>query len=448
MLQESEADARDLDGHSSLVRNAVVRFAIGSVVALVILAVGTTVVGTRVAEGQALREARSRTAILAQQVAAPLVDTSLRQGKPDALARLETAMREQMRRRGLRHIKLWSATGTVLWADEPALVGKRYPMDADVTSLVGTERATAEVSTLDKAENSQERSDEKLLEVYAGAKDADGVPLVFEAYLPLDDLNRDKVAIISGVLPVGLGGLLLFLAAVLPMAVRLARRVEQSQRERTRMVRHALDASELERRRIAQQLHDGVIQDMAGIGFALPTITSQLPDDAGGREARHTLRTIEELVHKDANALRTMLIDLYPPDLGGPGLALAVREVAHGASADGVEVEVDLDPDLEVPIEVATLAYRVVREGVRNVVKHAAATCARVRMVRDEAAFVVTVEDDGRGPAATGPAGRGHIGLQLLRDTVRDLGGEVALLQGESGGAVLQARIPAALVSG
>jgi signal transduction histidine kinase len=214
------------------------------------------------------------------------------------------------------------------------------------------------------------------------------------------------------------------------------------------MVRHALDASELERRRIAQQLHDGVIQDMAGIGFALPTIKSQLPDDAAGREAQHTLRTIEELVHQDANALRTMLIDLYPPDLGGPGLALAVQEVAHGASAEGVDVQVDLDPDLEVPLEVATLAYRVAREGVRNVVKHAAASWGRVRMVREEGTFVVTVEDNGRGPAASEPAARGHIGLQLLRDTVHDLGGEVTLLPRDRGGAILRARIPAALVSG
>ncbi|QWZ08707.1 hypothetical protein KRR39_02280 [Nocardioides panacis] len=420
---------------------------VASAAALVILAVGTTLVGGRVAQRQALREARTNASLLAQQVAAPLVNAAVRDGEPAATARLETEMRTRMRDRSLSHIKLWSADGTVLWADETSLTGRRYVLPADVRSLFGTRNVTAEVSGLDRAENVEERDEEELLEVYAGTHDADGRPIVFEAYLPLDDLRRDETAIITGVLAVGIGGLVLFQAAVLPMALRLARRVEQSQAEHTRIVRHALDASELERRRIAEQLHDGVIQDMAGIAFALPTVETRLADDPAGQEARQTVRTITDLVRRDADALRSMLIDLYPPDLAAGGLSTAIHGVADRTREEGVEVVVELDAGPDVPLEVATLAYRVVREGLRNVVKHGRAASATVRMTREPGAWVVTVTDDGVGPEGAGEVRRGHFGLQLLTDTVHDLGGTLTLGAGPTGGSVLRVTIPPALAA-
>jgi signal transduction histidine kinase len=429
-----------------------VRFVLASVAALIILAVGTTIVGGRVARGQALREARHHASLLAQQVAAPLVDAEVRRRQPTATGRLEVAMRQRMADGSLRHIKLWSADGTVLWSDEGALTGRTYLMPAEVRSLFGTLDATAEVSRLDRAENIGERDESKLLEVYAGAHDADGKPLVFEAYLPLDDLRHDETSIITGVLAVGLGGLVLFQGAVLPMAVSLARRVEHGQRERGNIMRHALEASELERRRIAEQLHDGVIQDMAGISFALPTVETQLADDPAGREAKETLRTITDLVLHDANALRSMLIDLYPPDLAANGLAAALDDVASAARDEGLRVRVEMEADLKLPVETATVAYRMVREGLRNVVKHAAATSATVRIHAAGEMVEVSVADDGVGPAVTGSAGgmtdrlsdtaQGHFGLQLLKDTVRDLGGDVTLTPSVGGGAVLRATMP------
>jgi signal transduction histidine kinase len=430
----------------SLVRSSVLRFVLASAAALLIIAVGTTIIGVHVAREQALRAAREHASLLAQQVAAPLVDEGVRRGDPTATARLDAAMRARMTNGALSHIKLWSKDGSVLWADETVLTGRRYEMEEDVRSLFGTTDATAAVSALDRPENVEERDEEELLEVYAGAVDADGEDIVFEAYLPLDDLRRDETAIISGVLAVGLGGLVLFQAAVLPLAVRLARRVEQSQAERTRMVRHALEASELERRRIAGQLHDGVIQDLAGIHFALPTVAPQIVDGPAGREAKETLRTITDLVADNGNALRTMLMDLYPPDLAGSGLALAVEDVARSTREEGISVVVEMDDDLEVPIEAATLVYRVIREGLRNVVRHAEASSATVQVRETHGKLEVTVTDDGRGPVDAADVASGHFGIQLLKDTVRDLGGDVTLAS-SGHGAVLHATMPADLLA-
>src|SRR4051794_254539 len=413
----------DDPGRRTAVRQAIVRFLLGSALALLILGAGTVFVGSRIAEDQSLREARTVAKLLAQRVAAPLVDDAFRRGDPRAVRRLQTAMRERLRDGSILHIKLWDPDGTVLWSDESDLIENQYPIDAEDRALFGTTNATAEVSSLDKAENVNERDQSKLLEVYAGARDASGRPILFEAYLPLDPLHRQELAIITGVLPVGIGGLVLFALAVLPMAIRLSRRIERHEAERSKMMRHALVASELERRRIAQELHDGVIQDMAGICFALPTVSKHLPDDAGGREARSTVDSVVDLVQKDATALRSMLLELYPPDLGGPGFAMAVRDVARSASEQGVTVDVDIDSDLSVHEEVATLAYRVIREGLRNVVKHSGARNARVRVGRQQEVLLVTVDDDGRGIPDGATAEAGHVGLQLLQDTVSDVGG-------------------------
>lgn len=428
------------------VRQALVRFLLGSALALVILAAGTVYVGGRIAEDQALSEARSVARLLAQRVAAPLVTQAFREGNPQAKNRLESAMRERLRDGSIKHIKLWDPDGTVLWSDETNMIGHKYPIDAEDRELFGTTNATADVSTLDKQENVNERASGELLEVYAGAIDESRRPIMFEAYLPLDTLHRQELAIITGVLPVGIGGLLLFAIFVLPMAIRLSRRVERHEAERSKMMRHALVASELERRRIAQELHDGVIQDLAGITFALPTVTASLPDDDGGNEARETVDSVTELVQKDATALRSMLVELYPPDLGGKGFAMAVRDIARSASEQGVAVKVDVDPDLVVPLDVATLAYRVIREGLRNVVKHARATAAEVRMRVEAGSLDVVVSDDGQGVDPSTTAERGHFGLQLLRDTVSDLGGTLRLGANEPRGAVLNVSIPMDLI--
>src|SRR3954454_21787051 len=427
------------------VRQALVRFLLGSVLALVILAAGTVYVGSRIAEDQALSEARNVAKLLAQRVAAPLVTDAYRQGDPRARRRLESAMRERIRDGSIVHIKLWDPDGKVLWSDED-IIGKKYPIDEEDQKLFGTTDATAEVSDLSKKENAKEQASGELLEVYAGARDESGRPIMFEAYLPLDTLHRQEVAIITGVLPVGIGGLLLFAIVVLPMAIRLSRRVERHEAERSKMMRHALVASELERRRIAQELHDGVIQDLAGITFALPTVIASLPDDEDGNEARETVDSVTDLVQKDATALRSMLVELYPPDLGCKMFALAVPHSARTASDQGVAVKVDVDPDLVVPLDVATLAYRVIREGLRNVVKHARATAAEVRMRVESGRLDVIVADDGEGVDPDTTAERGHLGLQLLRDTVSDLGGTLRLGANEPRGAVLNVSIPMDLI--
>lgn len=441
----SDGPGTSLDGKPSVVRRAVLLFAAWSLAALVIVAAGTVAVAGGLAREQALREAEKRAIAIATTIVAPMVNAKVRADVPGAGDGLTEVLLNRMRDGSVSHIKLWSEDGRLIWADDKALVGRRFPLSADVAALFGTTQATAEVSNLEKSENVRERDESQLLEVYVGTFDADGVPMLYEAYLDTEPMHEVEREILVAFLPVALGGLLLFQLAVLPAAVALARRVERSQLDRSRAIRHALMTSDLERRRIAQDLHDGVLPDLAGIGYVLPSVEAQLESARVSAGTLETVRRVSGVIEADIAALRTLLSDLYP-DLEGRRLAAAVQELADSMCRDTrTAVAIDIPPDLDLPVDAARLAYRVVREGLRNAVKHAAATEVTLQVHRDGDVVWARVVDNGRGVQGGAQGGRGHLGLRLLAATLDDVRGRLALDSVPTGGAVLTATFPVAL---
>jgi signal transduction histidine kinase len=184
-----------------------------------------------------------------------------------------------------------------------------------------------------------------------------------------------------------------------------------------------------------------VIQDLAGLSYAMPTLEAELSGGSASPKARETSRQISQILRRDVAALRSMMTDIYPPDLDGPGFATAVQDLARSSGERGVRVQVDMAPDLSLPMDTARLAYRIVREGLRNIAKHAQATAAEVEVRWESELLVVSVSDNGRGVQDT-PVAEGHLGLKLLEGTVRDLGGRMTLRSKTSGGAVLEASFP------
>ncbi|HJR40332.1 MAG TPA: histidine kinase [Nocardioidaceae bacterium] len=429
----------------SVVRHAIVRFTVWSVIALIVISIATVFISQRLARDEALRDARVRAAGIARGIAV-LVTQSLRTGDQQAVARVSSIMTPRLSGGALTHVKLWAQDGTIIWADEPTLVGQQFDLEEDVASLFGTTNVTAELSDLSEAENAAERREGELLEVYVGTYDSTQRPIVFEAYLSTDRMEEKEKELIAQLLPLSLGGLLLFQIAVLPLAVSLARRVDRAQQERAKVLRHGLLASDLERRRIAQDLHDGVIQDLAGLGFAMPIVAEQLPSGPEAADAREAVAHVSMVLSRDVTALRSLLTDIYPPNLEGEGLVAAVEELAMRAEDAQVSVSVEVSPDFHAPLDATRLAYRVVREGLRNVLRHARASAAQVHLLRNGDDIVVRVVDDGRGVDENTVTAPGHLGLRLLADTVQDLGGRLDLSPGARGGAILEAVFPADLI--
>ncbi len=432
-------------------RHAVIRFTGWSVAALVVVAASTLLLSRPLAESLALREAKERSIAFARSVVAPLVDDDVLGGDAPASTPLVRIMEARMADGSIAHMKIWDEDGRVLWSEEPGVTGQTYELEPDVAALFNGTGATAEVSDLDKPENAQEQSHEQLIEVYVGFRGAGGQPLVFEAYWPTERIQHDVGDLRWQFTGLGLGALLLLAVALLPLAVSLARRVDRGLAEREKMTAQALSASDLERRRLSQDLHDGLVQDIAGVAYVLPAVSAALPESATAE--RELLDRAAADLARSAEGARELLTDVYPADLESGGLLAAVDDLADRQRRQGVDVRVSVDPRLDDTLPVAQLVYRIVREGLRNVAKHAAAAAVEVRAVRRGDRVVVEVRDDGVGlshPAAQpqGDGRRRHLGLQLLRDTLRTLGGELSTRGGPAGrGVVLHAEFPVVMVS-
>ena len=158
-------------------------------------------------------------------------------------------------------------------------------------------RSDAEISDLAEPENRFEKKDVSLLEVYTRVWSPEGEPLLFEAYYSAADVARQRQQIYDSFGPITLGGLLVLVAVTTPLLWALTRRLERTGRDRERLLEAAADASESERRRIARDLHDGVVQDLAGTSYAL-SATARDP----GTDPEHRAR-LEPM----AGALRSSL---------------------------------------------------------------------------------------------------------------------------------------------
>lgn len=434
--RRSAAGDDGLGRQRSHVRTALTRFVVVGLVSFAVVSVPTALAMRSVARDHALQEAENRGLRLAAQTIAPHVDDAVLAGDPDALRVLDAVVDARMSDGSIVRVKVWDTSGKVIYSDEPHLVGRVFELEPWADELLRTGGATAELETLDDAENLYEPTGEVLVEVYAVATAASGNPLLFEAYFPGDDVRKQERDLLMRLLPLGLAALLVLLLVQLPSAIGLARRVQRGQEVRRRLLRQAVAASDLERRRIARDLHDDVIQDLAGVAYALESAESRLPDDA-----RPLVSRARSIVRRDVASLRGMLADLYPADLDSLGLPGAVDQLAEPLRRQGVTVTVDVS-DVHVDRTKATLLYRVAREAMTNTAKHAHASTVEVRLLLDDGSVVLTVSDDGAGFDTARESARGHLGMRLIRDTVAEAGGSVDVASTEGVGTWIEVRLP------
>jgi two-component system NarL family sensor kinase len=160
-----------------------------------------------------------------------------------------------------------------------------------------------------------------------------------------------------------------------------------------------------------------------------------------------TVDRLVTTVRHAVQSLRRVMVDIYPPDLSGPGLGGALHDLAEPLRSAGVDVHVDDGLTVAVSPEVAAVVYRTAREVLANVGHHAGAGTVWVRLAETRLAgrpaVRLEVADDGSGfPCTLDRRGDGHLGLRLLADRVLDLGGTVEFGARAGGGAVVTAELP------
>ena len=272
--------AKSREGGPRPLREAVARYlASGLATVLLISLLGVYLVG-RLGNDEAIRDAKDLTRATAERTIEPALTDDLLRGDPDALARFDGAVRGRVLRDSpVVRVKLWDRTGRIVYSDEPGLIGARYPLGAEELADFRGPEADAEVSDLSKPENRFERSFGKLLEVYVPVMTPRGEPLRYEEYYRSGFVAARGRRIFREFSFLMLGALILLALIQLPLAWRLGRRLRESQRERLNLLQRAVDASELERRRIAGDLHDGVVQNLAGVSYALSAAANSAPPE-------------------------------------------------------------------------------------------------------------------------------------------------------------------------
>jgi signal transduction histidine kinase len=131
-------------------------------------------------------------------------------------------------------------------------------------------------------------------------------------------------------------------------------------------------------------------------------------------------------VRSNITALRSMLIEIYPPDLAALGLGAALEELAASMSTPSLTVDVEIDELPEVGDEPSAVLFRTAREALRNVTSHAGASRATIRAGRTGGSVWLSVTDDGAGfdPAeVASAASTGHFGIRGLEGLAADVGG-------------------------
>jgi two-component system, NarL family, sensor kinase len=185
----------------------------------------------------------------------------------------------------------------------------------------------------------------------------------------------------------------------------------------------------VERRRIAADLHDGVVQDLAGVAFSLSATADRLPEEIQPG-LRSSLRGAAASTRQSMRRLRSLLVEIYPPNLSSVGLRAALADLAESVRSADLQVDVDVPDDPDLSPELQALFFRVAQEALRNVATHAHARHAQMRVLTEDGRAALEVEDDGKGFSQSELAqrrGEGHVGLRLLADLVESAGGTMSV---------------------
>jgi signal transduction histidine kinase len=335
---------------------------------------------------------------------------------------------------------LWAENGRIVYSDEQRLVGRRYPLGSSERRTLRSGGVEAEISDLSHPENVFETRYGKLLEVYLPVHTPDGVPLLFETYQPLSTVTARGNRIWRTFAPAALGALLLLWLAQLPLAASLARRLREGRREREVLLERLVEVSEQERLRIAADLHDGVVQDLAGVALSLAVEAERLPPENGLRPG---LQDAAATTRSAMRRLRSLIVEIYPPNLETVGLAPALADLVSQLERRGVEVAVSI-PDVRLPSQTEAVFYRTAQEALRNVARHAKASRVELLVERDPGIDRLVVDDDGVGIQPDADAGEGHVGLRIMSDTARAAGGRFLIEPRGAGGTRVTVEVPSA----
>jgi two-component system, NarL family, sensor histidine kinase DevS len=221
-------------------------------------------------------------------------------------------------------------------------------------------------------------------------------------------------------------------------APRVANAVDLSERVARDALRRVIGAQELERRRLARELHDETGQALTSILLGLKGIE----DARDGGDVRQATEELRELVVGTLQDVRRLAVELRPKALDDFGLVPALERLVENFGEQtgmNVQLEARLGPD-RLPGEVETALYRITQEALTNVVKHARARKVSIVLTRRNGTATAVIEDDGQGIAdADDTQGLGLLGM---RERLELINGKLSIESSEGAGTTIVAEVP------
>jgi signal transduction histidine kinase len=218
-------------------------------------------------------------------------------------------------------------------------------------------------------------------------------------------------------------------------AGRAAVAIDLSERVERDALRRIVEAQELERRRLARELHDETGQALTSILLGLKQLE--------GSESPEAVAALRDLVVATLQDVRRLAVELRPKVLDDFGLVPALERLTHGfAEQTGIQVDFEASTiKRRLPMEVETAIYRIVQEALTNVVKHAHAQRVSVLVTSADGRIKAVIEDDGTGFDASSPDG--GIGLIGMRERLELVDGTLTVETSPTSGTTVAAEVPA-----
>ncbi|MFG2003054.1 histidine kinase [Spirillospora sp. NPDC048911] len=229
---------------------------------------------------------------------------------------------------------------------------------------------------------------------------------------------------------------------------RRLRTAQEREHAAERFAERAVEAQEAERSRLSREIHDGIAQRLAGLGFHLSAAQRALPDHHP--EAAAQIVLARELCDLAAAESRAAIGGLRPPVLDDLGLSAALATLAREADAPGssLDITVTVEGELEdaLPDHVQTALYRIAQEAVGNCLRHASASCVDLVLEHDRDRVRLRVIDDGTGFSIQDVFAPGRrpdsYGLRGMAERAELLGGKVTVTSRPGVGTTVEAVIP------
>jgi two-component system, NarL family, sensor kinase len=422
------------------------RFALSGLAAMITIGAIGFVLVRRSATSGAIGQAMELAGLAGRGIAEPLITPGALHGNPSDLARLDLAVHQRiLQGTPIVRVKVWDAHGRVVYSDARQLIGSVFSLGPSESRTLRDGGTEADASDLTRAENRTERGFNRLLEVYVGIRGPNGTRLLYEDYERSSTISASSRRQWTRVLPAVLGALLVLYLIQVPLAYSLARRLRAEQREREELLRRAIDASDLERRRIAADLHDSAVQRLAGVSLSLAASAAGARNGTDADATHQAIASAASETRETIRELRTLLVDIYPPTLRRSGLPAALSDLVAPLIAAGVDVSLGVLSSSELSADIEALFYRVAQEAIRNVRTHGQATKVEICVEAHARHAVLTVVDNGRGFSADAADERqltSHFGLRLMRDLADHAGGKLEVYSLPGNGTSVRLEVP------